>query len=106
MDMRMKRSRAQEKHVASKSGGKTRPGSGSRWFAPGDIKSKLYLISCKTTTKKSFSLKQKDLEEIKVDAFMEDKTPLMQVDFGGRKVWIIEDSYIQFDDETGKISIE
>lgn len=43
---------------------KPNPGSGNKWYARMDIVDSLITWSCKFTSKKSFSLKQSDIDEV------------------------------------------
>ena len=59
-----KRADKHEKKVAKKIGGKQTIASGSTPIEKGDVKSKHLHVECKTTEKKSFSLKCSDLKKI------------------------------------------
>ena len=67
----MKKSEKQEKKLAKETGGKRQPGSGSQWFAKGDVESPPakelvavgFLIEGKTTAKKQIIVRRSMLEE-------------------------------------------
>ncbi len=56
MDERKLRSKKQEKRVASELKGRTQPASGALWGAKADVRSDLFLVECKTTSKSFYRL--------------------------------------------------
>lgn len=60
------------------------PGSGSGQDK-GDNKGERYLVQCKTTCKKQFSLTRRDWDKSKEDAGKEDRLPVMQVQLEDRE---------------------
>lgn len=63
-----KKSQAQEKKVAKDIGGKTILASGALWFAKGDVRSDRFLIECKTTGNRYYSLSSSTWEKIYYEA--------------------------------------
>ena len=91
------RSPKQEKERATKVGGRVTRGSGNGW-EKGDVrKMGVIRIECKTTTKKSFSVTQKMLNQIYDAALPFNEIPVIEVEFineqGGilRRVAIVPD---------------
>ena len=56
MNEKKLQSRKQEKRVAKETKGKTTPASGAFWSAKADVRSKLFLVECKTTQKDYYDL--------------------------------------------------
>lgn len=56
------------------------PGSGAG-FLKGDNKGETFLIQAKTTGKKQYTLTIKDLRKMVDDANVEDRIPVMQIEF-------------------------
>lgn len=110
MDTKRRRWTQQEKQTAKKISGKRTPGSGNRPLYPGDAKSDKYLVSCKTTSAKSFTITEKIRQEIAEGAFFEKKVPLLfiTVDNGGipQSFWVISDRDVEFDDGEFKVVTE
>lgn len=74
------RSVEQENHIAKKIGGVRSRSSGASDKDNGDVKSKIYLVECKTTGEydkpaKSISIKLSDIEKIVDGAHIEDRIP-------------------------------
>jgi hypothetical protein len=72
------------------------PGSGSRWFAKADLKSKSHLTEVKATATKSYTLSLKTLEKIEREALAADREPQLIVEFStpqGRKMYKVERFY-------------
>lgn len=76
-------SKEQEKRVASQTGAKLQPGSGSFFGAKGDLTSEAFLIECKTTDNQSISLKRGYLDKISAQAFAVGKEPAMVLSMAG-----------------------
>lgn len=73
-----------------------RGGSGSRWYAKGDVISTMFLVEAKDKAKpsKSRTIHKEHLEKIKREAIQENKIPLYVVSFGdGVDYFILEDTY-------------
>jgi hypothetical protein len=78
-----KRSRDQEKHVASREGGRKQPGSGSVDGFEGDVRvAKKYRGECKLTRAKSFSLKLEELLKLERQAGA-GELPAFDIEFQG-----------------------
>ena len=97
--------RKMEKDVSKGLKGRVQPGSGNTWAAPGDVKSKHFLVECKATTKKSFSINLKLLDEINKKALFEDKIAIVRLDISGRRLWVVEDHHVEINDENGEVRI-
>ena len=87
-------SQKHERRVESKVGGRRQAGSGNQQWAKGDIKTDTHLIECKTTEKKSMSIKAEWLAKITEEAQMEGRMPAVQISFenmqaGVDKDWIM-----------------
>lgn len=109
MDAARKRWVSQEKSVAKKIKGRNTPGSGNRSLHPGDARSKKFLVSCKTTSKKSFSITEKMRSEIAEAAFFEKKVPLLFVTVNDtskqkQSYWVISDRDVEID-ENGNFKV-
>lgn len=76
--------RRYEKKLAKKLGVKPQPGSGAFPFYKEDIELDKFLIQVKTTTKKSYSLKDDDLKTLVRNATKVGKIPVMVINIGGR----------------------
>jgi hypothetical protein len=72
---------AAEKRVAKATGGRTQPGSGSRWHAKGDVKTPAWLGQVKATAKKTYSLKLADLQAIEAQAAATNREPMFLIEF-------------------------
>lgn len=87
------RSLAQENSLAKTLGGRRVPGSGAFVNRPGDVKSDLYLVECKTTRKNSYSLSASLLSKIEDEAFASQRAPLFAITFeekmAGEKDWVV-----------------
>jgi len=70
-----------EKDDAKSFGGREQPRSGAGWKNKQDVKTDMFLIENKTTIKKSFSVKHKYWKEIKTNAVLEGRMPLLSIRF-------------------------
>jgi len=78
-----RRSRAQEKHVASREGGRRQPGSGAVDGFEGDVRvTGKYRGECKLTRAKSFSLKLEELLKLERQAST-GELPAFDIEFQG-----------------------
>ena len=59
--------------------GRVKPRSGGLWFAPGDVDMGQFLIDCKTTNKKSFSVTTKIWKKIYGEALRCRKLPCLSI---------------------------
>lgn len=85
-----------EKRVAKMVGGRTRPASGARWHAKGDVVTTTHLLQIKATTKKQYVLKLADLQTIERQAAGEDRDAAMVIEFNtlqGRYHYKVERYY-------------
>lgn len=92
----LKKSRKQEKRSAVNYRGSRNAGSGNGWMRKNDVRSEDFLIENKlTVSKKSITLKEVDLRELRERAIIEDRTPVLQFDLGGRNyVVLVEDDFL------------
>jgi hypothetical protein len=82
-----KKSQNQEKRCAKKLSGKTVVASGALWGSKGDVRTDEFLIECKTTDKKSYSLKKEIWEKIEKEALHDGmRIPMMNIELDGGKV--------------------
>ena len=88
-------SNQQERKVAKAVGGKQTANSGATAFSKGDVRTKSFLIECKTCTepRKSFSLKEEWFEKNKEEAFaMHKDYSAVAFDFGaGDRYYVIDE---------------
>jgi hypothetical protein len=75
----MKNWRKKEKRDAKDFEGKQMKGSGSQWYAPGDVKTDDYLIDSKTTDNKSFGVTLKIWDKLAEEAAFVQRIPLLSV---------------------------
>lgn len=75
----MKAWRKKEKMDSRDFDGKQTKGSGNQWSAPGDIKNEDFLIECKQTAKKSYSLKKETWDKIAKEALFMYRLPMMSL---------------------------
>lgn len=66
-----KKSQKQEKNLAKLLGGKTRPGSGSKWAAKGDVRTEKFLVEAKRTDADSIRVSAKVWNKIRKEAIRE-----------------------------------
>jgi hypothetical protein len=71
----------QEKRVAKRSDGRRTPASGALPFAKGDVETRIHLLECKTTGKKSLRVEQKWLAKIARESRMKLRDPGLVVSF-------------------------
>lgn len=91
----------QEKDFAKKVGGRVNPGSGSGWRQRQDVRTPDYLWEMKYTGKKQVTIKSGDLEQLRKHALMEDRTPAMHLQVGGRNyVLLSEDDFLALVEST------
>jgi hypothetical protein len=84
-----RRSKLQEKKAAAKIGGQVSAGSGNGWIRKADVRTKEELVECKTTTKDSWSLKAEDFLVLRKYAIIDDRQPLMEIEFANRGLTLI-----------------
>lgn len=88
----------QEKASAKANGGTVNSGSGNGWKRKNDVRTPEESIECKTTTKKSFSLKLEDLLLAEKNALLDGRRMRFELEMGGR-IWVIK-SYEDYLAET------
>lgn len=71
--------------------GKTTPASGSIRGFKGDVFTDKYLVECKYTDKKQFTLKLDVLEKIEMEALLKNKIPLLAVEIKGKNYIIMKE---------------
>lgn len=76
-----KKSQSQEKRVAAAIAGKVQPGSGSRPFKKGDIKSTEMLVEAKRTDKDSMSVKKAWLVKVFRESVGYNRIPALSLEF-------------------------
>ena len=99
----MKASRKQEDRSAKVYRGSRNAGSGSGWLRKNDVRSYKFLIENKLTdNKKSYSVKLQDMVELTQRAILEDRTPVLQFDVGGKHYVVLnEDDFITMAEDLG-----
>lgn len=92
----MKASKKQEERTAGRYKGSRNAGSGSGWLRKNDVRSDKMLIENKLTENaKSYSIKFKDLDELRHRAILDDRIAVLQFDLGGRNFVILnEDDFL------------
>lgn len=88
MNRGLKNSRAQEKGVAKRYGGKVNPGSGNGWVHKNDVRNNAYSFECKTTEKNQFTLRLSDLINAEKHAVLSGREMVFVVEIGGRN-WMV-----------------
>jgi hypothetical protein len=85
LDIKAK-SQRQEKSLSKKLNGRLTVNSGATSvFDKADVATEDFLIECKTTDKKSFSLKKEILKKVEKEANFKNKIPLLEVEIGHDK---------------------
>lgn len=84
------RGRDFEKEIARRVEGTLTPSSGALWGSKLDVRTNDYLISCKYTEKKSFSIKASDLKELKKYAEADDRYSAFVFKLEDSEIWIAE----------------
>lgn len=84
-------SQVQEAEVAAENGGWVNAGSGNGWRHKNDVRTPDYSIECKTTSKKSYSLKADELQKAEKYALADGKEMLFVVDIDGRRYYLMRD---------------
>src|SRR5256885_2807129 len=102
LDPRIKKSRQQEARGASLHDGSINTGSGNTPWRKNDVRvDDEFLIEYKRTDRNSISIKAQDLEQLRTNALLEGRTPLMGLELGGRDWTLIETSEFQRRREPG-----
>lgn len=80
-----------EKSDAKLFGGHRTPRSGGIWRFPGDAKSSQFLIDCKTTEAKSFSITRDMWKKITREALLNKRLPILSIKFVGGSEMVVLD---------------
>lgn len=93
----LKKSRKQEKRTADVYKGSRNAGSGAGWLRKNDVRSHHFLFENKFTDNKTqYSLKLKELKELRERAVLENRIPILQLDIlSNRYVVLTEDDFIE-----------
>ena len=85
MSNQRKRSKLQEKRIAEDLDGRVQKASGATDFAKGDVRADGLRVEAKTTSKKSYSLKQSEILKIREEALTGGADEwAMQIEFQGQ----------------------
>ena len=84
-----KASLRQERATAKREGGTVNPGSGNGWKRKNDVRTPEESIECKTTTKKSYTLKLDELLLAERNALLDGRRMRFELEMGGR-IWVIK----------------
>ncbi len=84
-------SQEQEKRIAKRVGGTRNAGSGNQWNRKGDVREEKKLWEMKRTNSKSITIKYADLEEVRKQAALIGRLPVMHIELGKRRYVIIEE---------------
>jgi hypothetical protein len=95
---RLKKSRKQEKQTADRYKGSRNAGSGAGWMRKNDVRTDKLLIENKFTDNvKGYSVKVKDMNELRKQALMENRIPVLQIEIGGvRFITMYEDDFMEY----------
>lgn len=89
-------SRQQEKRFAKAIGGQVNKGSGSGWVHKNDARSERFLVENKRTSNKQITIKAQTLEELRKQAILDGRAPVLHVEIGTRRcVILLEDDYLE-----------
>jgi hypothetical protein len=94
----VKDSQRQEKALAHLSGGTVNSGSGNGWVRKGDVRTEKELWELKITDKKSYALKDADLEKNSNQALVDGRIPIFLVEFkttGNEWIILSKDDYLE-----------
>lgn len=97
----MKEWQKQERRVAKRRGGRQRPGSGSGWRLPNDVREAKVLWEMKQTAKRQITVKLDDWDKLRTNAILSGVMPAMHLELGigskaRRLVVISEDDFDEF----------
>lgn len=91
MDERLLKSRAQEKRIARKVGGTLNAGSGNG-NRKNDVRQRGEVLwEMKRTDAKTITIKATDLRDLRKNASLEGRLPVMHIELGGRRYVVIEE---------------
>lgn len=92
----------QEKRTAETYRGSRNAMSGAGWMRKADVRAHDFLIENKAKTlpnAKSFSVKDKDMQDLTKRAILEGRIPVWQVDINGRRYVVLnEDDFLEMAD--------
>ena len=88
----LRRSREQEKRIAKRHDGQLSSGSGNGWLRKNDVRTDGILWEMKRTDRKSITLKDTDLEELRKNALLEGRMPAMHVEIGKRRYVVLTEN--------------
>lgn len=89
----LKRSQRQERRGARILGGTVNSGSGNGPWRKNDVRTPLFSIEYKTTTKKQFPLKSSDLAKAEENALLDgNRTMLFGIEMAGRTWMVIDEA--------------
>lgn len=93
----LKKSKKQERRTADVYKGSRNAGSGSGWLRKNDVRSHDFLFENKFTDNKTqYSIKLKELKELRERAVLENRVPVLQVDISNnRYVVLTEDDFLE-----------
>jgi hypothetical protein len=91
LDERILRSREQERRIARKVGGTQNAGSGNG-RRKNDVRQKKVLWEMKRTDAKSITIKYTDLRDLRKNAMLEGRLPVMHIELGNRRYVVIEEA--------------
>lgn len=100
----VKDSQRQEKALARLSGGSVNSGSGNGWVRKGDVRTEKELWELKITDKKSYALKDADLEKNSNQALVDGRIPIFLVEFkttGNEWVILSKDDFLDLRERAG-----
>jgi hypothetical protein len=81
--------RKKEKSDAKSFFGHRTPRSGGLWNCPGDVKTDDFLLDCKHTDKKSFSVSEQIMNKVHMEALKSSKIPGLSVELGDGNEFIV-----------------
>lgn len=103
-----KRWQLKEKNDAKSMGGRRVKGSGNRWYAPGDVREDTFLIDCKTTDKKSYSVSLATWGKLSDEALFSFRLPMLSLQIQDLELVVLEkadfEKLIKKDPEGSKMS--
>ena len=91
MDERIRKSRAQERRIATKVGGTLNAGSGNGNRKNDVRQGGQVLWEMKRTDTRSITIKATDLRDLRKNASLEGRLPVMHIELGGRRYVVIEE---------------
>jgi hypothetical protein len=77
----MKQWKLKEKNDEKDFNGKRTPGSGSRWYSGGDVKTPTLLLEDKSTSKGSYAITLRRWEKIYTEALLSQRIPVVSIRF-------------------------